>query len=136
FRSIKGIDREERVMKWRNSEIDSNFERGLNIIVRGLLVLLLFPVISAHGQNTQTTSNKADQNIKSSIRVNPITLAMEFTLPLAGYPGRGGNSKSITLDYSSKVWNMKKVNSRFESQQTSHQDYEDRKSTRLNSSHV
>lgn len=75
-------------------------------------------------QNTQTTENKADSNLKSAARVNPSTLAMEFSLPLGGYPGRGGNSKPVILNYSSKVWTAKKVNYRYESNEAVNQYYD------------
>lgn len=52
------------------------------------------------------TENTADKNLKSSARINPSTLAMEFSIPLAAYPGRGGNAIPISYSYSSKVWQM------------------------------
>lgn len=54
-----------------------------------------------------STSEKADQNLRSIAHVNPSTLAMEFSLPLMSYPGRGGNSVPVNLSYSSKLWEMK-----------------------------
>jgi hypothetical protein len=54
----------------------------------------------------RNTSDKADKNLKSSARINPSTLAMEFDVPLASFPGRNGNSLSSSLSYSSKVWRM------------------------------
>src|SRR5260221_3468220 len=92
---------------------------------RSLIILTLAAVGLVCGltkqtiaQNTQTTENKADQNLKSSVRVNPVTLAMEFSLPMGSYPGRGGNSTPIVLNYSSKVWNMKMVNHLHETDQS------------------
>ncbi|QQS43060.1 MAG: RHS repeat-associated core domain-containing protein [Acidobacteriota bacterium] len=52
------------------------------------------------------TSNRADTAIKGKARVNPRTLALEFSLPLMSYPGRSGHGLSASLDYSSKVWRM------------------------------
>lgn len=81
-----------------------------------LCVALIFAIIPAsmQAQNTQSSKDKADQNLKSSARVNPSTLAMEFSLPLGNYPGRAGNSMPVTFNYSSKVWNMQMVNTRYE----------------------
>jgi RHS repeat-associated protein len=85
------------------------------IVIAGLLVWCLFSsVVTALAQNTQSSKNKADQNLKSSVRVNPSTLAMEFSLPLVNYPGRGGNSMPIVFNYSSKLWNMQMSNTRSE----------------------
>lgn len=75
----------------------------------GLLLCAIVAVLTASGQKT---TNKADQNLKSMARVNPSTLAMEFSLPLFSYPGRGGNGLPMTLDYSSKVWTMERFNYR------------------------
>lgn len=60
--------------------------------------------ISVSGQTVQQTQNKADQVLRSNGRVNPSTLALELSIPLAGYAGRAGNGKPVTLEYSSKVW--------------------------------
>ena len=87
-------------------------------MVKKLLILLVFCLMvsySSIAQNTETTKSKADQDLKSSARVNPSTLAMEFSIPLGGYPGRNGNSTPIVLNYSSKVWNIDLFNSRFDS---------------------
>jgi RHS repeat-associated protein len=69
-------------------------------------------------QKTENTDHKADQNVKLSARVNPISLAMEFSFPLISYPGRDGNSTPISLNYSSKVWKIKLMNVQTESGQT------------------
>src|SRR5688572_2540906 len=54
--------------------------------------------------NKAETKNKPDQNLKSVARVNPSTLAMEMTVPIANYPGRNGTSMPFELRYSSKQW--------------------------------
>jgi RHS repeat-associated protein len=59
--------------------------------------------IAAFGQDTQNTQNTVDQNMRSSGRVNPSTLGMEFDLPLGSYPGRG-ISMPLGINYSSKQW--------------------------------
>jgi RHS repeat-associated protein len=81
----------------------------------GLLFLILFlggfdaqaqPSGGSSDPQKMATGNKADQNLKSVARVNPLTLAMEMSLPLAIYPGRNGNSLPIGFSYSSKLWRM------------------------------
>ena len=69
------------------------------------LACLLFALtsIAVFGQNPQSTENKADQTLRSTGRVNPSTLGMEFDLPLGNYPGRGINVP-ISMSYSSKLW--------------------------------
>lgn len=61
----------------------------------------------ASNSQSKDTGNKADQNLKSIARVNPSTLAMEMSIPLASYPGRNGNALPVGMSYSSKVWRMK-----------------------------
>ena len=52
-------------------------------------------------QNIQHNSASSDRNLKSVARINPSTLAMEFTLPIAIYPGRAGTPVPVSLNYSS-----------------------------------
>jgi RHS repeat-associated protein len=72
-----------------------------------LIILLLCGKDYILAQALRDTDHRTDQNLKSIARVNPSTLAMEFSLPLMTYPGRGGNSFPVTFDYSSKLWTMK-----------------------------
>jgi len=80
----------------------------------GFCLFIAFWFLSGNsivGQGDISSENKSDQTLKSSARVNPSTLAMEFSLPLGAYPGRNGNSIPINLTYSSKLWETKIVNS-------------------------
>jgi RHS repeat-associated protein len=80
------------------------------IKVIGLVILVSLLGIIGFGQPTnKNTENSPDKNLKGSSRINPSTLAMEFTLPIGGSPGRAGNSVPISLSYSSKVWNQKSL---------------------------
>ncbi len=63
----------------------------------------------ANAQPAQSTENSKDQALRGSGRINSSTLAMEFSLPLGNYPGRGINVP-ISLSYSSKVWRAKFIN--------------------------
>jgi RHS repeat-associated protein len=74
---------------------------------RLVLLTILFLSIFGFGQNNHNTDRRADRFLKSNARVNPSTLAMEFSLPLSGYAGRGGNSLPINVNYSSKVWQIR-----------------------------
>ena len=50
----------------------------------------------------------ADNSLRGSGRVNASTLGMEFSLPIASYPGRGINLP-IGISYSSKQWRMEYI---------------------------
>jgi len=54
--------------------------------------------------NKRGTANRPEKNVQGLSRVNPYTHALEFNLPIATYPGRGGNSLPIEFRYSSNVW--------------------------------
>ena len=98
----------------RNSRIKSKKVSIKHIIGIIISIACTVNVGILFAQNTQTTSDKADNNLKSSVRVNPVTFAMEFSLPLGGHPGRAGNSKPIAISYSSKVWEMEQKRFRSE----------------------
>jgi RHS repeat-associated protein len=75
------------------------------------LEIALFLVFLSAISTAQPVSNsdfKIDKNLRSTARVNPATLGMEFSLPLGSYTGRAGNSIPIAFNYSSKVWNMRR----------------------------
>ncbi|MDQ3253940.1 MAG: hypothetical protein M3R15_08555, partial [Acidobacteriota bacterium] len=79
------------------------------ITVLGLAAwCVLLPLSAARGQDSgiDFTSSRADQSLRSAARVNPSTLAMELSIPLSGYPGRGGVSLPVSINYSSKVWRI------------------------------
>ena len=79
-----------------------------------LFVAALFFAAAVSGQSpngsssqiVRETSQRADKQIRGSARVNPNTLALEFSLLLMNYPGRSGNDVPVSFDYSSKVWRM------------------------------
>ncbi len=68
-------------------------------------IISAFAAVAASGQAAQYTNNTKDQSLRGSGGVNASTLAMEFSVPLAGYPGRG-IGVPIGLNYSSKVWRL------------------------------
>ena len=79
------------------------------VVLLGLVIYALHPAVIL-GQtpepNIQYSNKASDQNLRSNLRVNPSTLAVEFDLTLNSYPGRGGLAVPITLSYSSKVWRV------------------------------
>ena len=90
-----------------HSSASSAFRQARLRLIRMVLLLLCaggLTVVTSFAQSVNQTQNKADQVLKSDGRVNPSTLAMELSIPLGGFPGRAGNGKPVTLEYSSKVW--------------------------------
>lgn len=79
------------------------FFSSVTPFVIGLLLISYASSVFSQAKDTEYT---ADKNLKSSARINPSTLAMEFSLPLGLYPGRNGNSIPVTYSYSSKQWQM------------------------------
>ncbi|MBK9529894.1 MAG: RHS repeat protein [Acidobacteria bacterium] len=75
------------------------------VAILGIFVGVLNAQNGSDSPQARDTNGKADQNIRSAARINPATLAMEFSLPMMNYPGRGG-SVPFGLSYSSKVWRM------------------------------
>lgn len=71
-----------------------------------ILTVIAFLAAVCVGQNVMPSDYKADQVLKSNARVNPTSRAMEFSLPIGGYKGRGSNGLPISFSYSSKVWQM------------------------------
>ena len=65
---------------------------------------------SALGQNpppnVQYTNKAVDLGLRGNLTVNPATAALEITIPLGSYPGRGFNVP-IVMSYSSKVHRIK-----------------------------
>lgn len=77
------------------------------ILSSALLFIILFAVNShATDQNDRKTDYQADQVLKSSAKINPSTLALDFSIPISGYAGRGGSGMPVSFSYSSKVWQI------------------------------
>lgn len=56
--------------------------------------------------NMQHTENRADQALRANSRVDPSTLGMSVSIPLASYPGRAGVNVPVTLNFNSKLWSI------------------------------
>jgi RHS repeat-associated protein len=90
------------------------FRKTASPLREGYLLIFIAILFVAPGvtntfaqSGAKDTDASADRNLRSSARINPSTLAMELTIPLASYPGRAGNSVPVSITYSSKVWQMK-----------------------------
>lgn len=79
---------------------------------RFLMALALFIslVSVAWGQvGFEHSKDKVDQTLRSNARVNPSTLAMELSIPIADLPGRGSATMPLVFNYSSKVWQIRAI---------------------------
>lgn len=74
-----------------------------------VFALYAVAIVSVFAQNGRNPDYSPDASLKSNARVNPSTLAMEISVPITSYPGRGGNPTPVTFNYSSKVWQMEKA---------------------------
>jgi len=72
-----------------------------------LLCALVFAAPAVFAQNSRNTDYNPDKSLRSNARVNPSTLAMELSIPVGGYPGRGGSGLPVSFTYSSKVWQFR-----------------------------
>jgi len=74
-------------------------------VLFSLFISLAGFVHTVAGQsNYEHTRNKVDQTLRSNARINPSTLAVEMSIPIADMSGRGGASMPLVFNYSSKVW--------------------------------
>jgi RHS repeat-associated protein len=62
---------------------------------------------SAFAQNVQHAQNAVDFKLRSDAHVDPMTLSLQFQIPLGNYPGRGGAGLPVTLYYSSRLWRVR-----------------------------
>lgn len=72
----------------------------LMILVFGITALLM----AAPAHTTDNTKNTPDQTLRSNARINPSTLALEFSIPIANFTGRNGLTMPLVFNYSSKLW--------------------------------
>src|SRR6266446_6351980 len=75
-----------------------------------LLVIFLAVTSFAAAQDIRNPQSAIDNRMRTDLRVDPVSHALQFQIPLGQYPGRGGRSLPITLYYSSKLWNIKYMN--------------------------
>ncbi len=75
-----------------------------------LIAILLVMASSATAQDVRNPQSAIDNRMRTDLRVDPVSHALQFQIPLGMYAGRAGASLPITLYYSSKLWNIKYMN--------------------------
>lgn len=73
--------------------------------------IVVLSALLSFAQYKRDTDFSVEQSLKSNARVNPSTLAMELSIPIGGYMGRGGNALPLVFNYSSKVWQIQYMDS-------------------------
>lgn len=81
-----------------------SFKTMLNVLF--VVTRILWMEAGAAVDDAKNSDHKADKNLKSSLRVNPSTLAMELSIPMMSYPGRNGDVVPVGINYSSKLWRI------------------------------
>jgi RHS repeat-associated protein len=71
-----------------------------------LSLIFILSIVCSAQQNSRNNDYKPDRALKSNARVNPMSRAMELSIPIGGYQGRAGNGLPLTFNYSSKVWQI------------------------------
>src|SRR5215510_14120539 len=70
-----------------------------------LFMFFLAKTGAVFAQNIEYTKGNTDSALRSNLTVDPSTLGMSIQIPLASYPGRGGELP-VTLRYASKQWRL------------------------------
>lgn len=78
----------------------------LNLVL--IVVLVILSTITIRGQqgNIAYPENAIDSRLRTSMKVDPTSGALQFQINLGNYPGRAGAGLPIVLYYSSKVWQL------------------------------
>lgn len=71
-----------------------------------VVTLMLLACSLIFAQNVQYPENTVDKSFRSAARIDPVTLGMNFEIPLGTYVGRNGTTVPINMVYSSKLWKM------------------------------
>jgi RHS repeat-associated protein len=71
------------------------------------LCLVPSPAVAQDERNPQSSVGNRE---RTDLRVDPVTHALQFQIPLGQYPGRAGTGIPVVLNYSSKLWNVKYMN--------------------------
>lgn len=86
-----------------------SFDRQIVLLVCVFAIVLLCPLpTQAQSQSIQHTGNAIGKALRTDLKVNPLTQALEMQIPLgpSAYPQRGGGDDAVSIAYSSKVWRM------------------------------
>lgn len=98
-----------KISKLSSLEITPRSQHQLSAVMRTVILfvavqlLLLTSPAHSRAQTIQYTQHKPDLALRSSMRVDPATLALSIEVPIANYPARG-TSLPVNLIYSSKLW--------------------------------
>jgi len=79
---------------------------GNRLVVAGLLLFLTAFSADVFTQTIRNPESSIDLRQRGSLTVDPVTHALQFSISLGEYAGRGGNLP-IVLNYSSKVWSLR-----------------------------
>lgn len=84
----------------------SLIKRGLRPVLLLAAGCLLLHTAKSFAQEIQYARNAPDYTQRSGLRVDPASRALSIDIPLGSYPGRAGMNMPISINYSSKVWNI------------------------------
>ena len=70
---------------------------------------LYFAPAPAAGQDVRNPQSSVSNRERTELHVDPVTHALQFQISLGQYPGRAGANLPITLNYSSRLWNVKSL---------------------------
>lgn len=76
-----------------------------------LVVTIMTMAAFAAAQDIRIPESGINNRMRTDLRVDPVSHALQFQIPLGDYPGRAGLNMPVTLYYSSKVWNLRYINS-------------------------
>ena len=82
---------------------------SISRLLPSLLIVLTMASFAA-AQDIRNPQSAIDNRMRTDLRVDPVSHALQFQIPLGQYAGRAGASLPITLYYSSKLWNIKYLN--------------------------
>ena len=86
-----------------SKSVPSVLWRHLLFVLIALACLIALSPSYLFAQNIQHTENKPDLGLRADTRVDPSTLGMSFSIPLASYPGRAGHGLPVAITYNSKA---------------------------------
>jgi RHS repeat-associated protein len=90
-----------------SSNTNRTYARWRNIPFFAVILLLwCATALSVSAQNIQYNQKSVDLGLRSDLKINPSTRAVEMQIPLGFYAGRAGLNVPITISYSSKVWRV------------------------------
>ncbi|HEX8163947.1 MAG TPA: RHS repeat-associated core domain-containing protein [Pyrinomonadaceae bacterium] len=68
---------------------------------------LFFTPPRAAAQDERNPQSSVGNRARTDLRIDPVSHALQFQIPLGQYSGRAGADTPVVLNYSSKLWNVK-----------------------------